>query len=178
MPVTVSHSYILLYKTNTCHNQSLKYGFIPDTYTDKDTRDMIHRSIKAPIMGTGIETCASSYVMIITINGHLGIWLAVHHSVTFLLVPTWYTNFLFIYTNYIKLNSSTCFECTPPIIRRSTTQIVHMQPLVLSLSAGDCSPSLVVAQDSHLQRVTIPEAGYVQFALLTSWWWAECAWNM
>jgi len=24
--------------------------------------------------------------------------------VTFLLLPTWYTNFLFIHTNYIKLN--------------------------------------------------------------------------
>jgi len=58
--------------------------------------------------------------------------------VTFLLIPTWYTNFLFIHTNYIRLNSSTCFERIPPIIRRSTTQIVHMWPLVSSLSAGDC----------------------------------------
>jgi len=33
-----------------------------------------------------------------------------------------------------------------------------------------CIPSLAVAQDSHLQRVTIPEAAYVQFASLTSWW--------
>jgi len=32
----------------------------------------------------------------------LDIWLAVHHSITFLLLPTWYTNFLFIYTNYIN----------------------------------------------------------------------------
>jgi len=32
---------------------------------------------------------------------------------------------LFIHTNYIKLNSSTCFERNPLIIRRSTTQIVH-----------------------------------------------------
>ena len=47
------------------------------------------------------------------------------------------TNFLFIHTNYIKLNSSTCFERNLPIIRRSTTQIVHMQPLVSSLSASD-----------------------------------------
>jgi len=31
------------------------------------------------------------------------IWLAVHHSITFLLLPTWYTNFLFIHINYIKL---------------------------------------------------------------------------
>ena len=64
------------------------------------------------------------------------IWLAVHH-ITFLLLPTWYTNFLFIHTNYIKLNSSTCFERNPLIIRRSTMQIVHMQPLVSSLSASD-----------------------------------------
>ena len=57
--------------------------------------------------------------------------------ITFLLLPTWYTNFLFIHTNYMKLNSSTCFERNPLIIRRSTTQIVHMQPLVSSLSASD-----------------------------------------
>ena len=30
------------------------------------------------------------------------------------------------------------------------------------------SPSSEVAQDGHLQRVTIPEAAYVQFASLTS----------
>jgi hypothetical protein len=29
-------------------------------------------------------------------------------------------------------------------------------------------PSLAVAQDGHLQRVTIPEAAYVQFTSLTS----------
>ena len=34
---------------------------------------------------------------------YLNIWLAVHHSITFLLLPTWYTNFLFIHINYIKL---------------------------------------------------------------------------
>jgi len=46
-----------------------------------------------------------------------------------------------------------------------------MQPLVSSLSAGDCpvhrlsrnsSSFLTGAQDSHLQRVTIAEAAYVQ----------------
>jgi hypothetical protein len=44
-----------------------------------------------------------------------------------------------------------------------------MQPLVSSLSAGDClvhrlreNSSLTGAQDSHLQRVTIPEAAYIQ----------------
>jgi len=47
------------------------------------------------------------------------------------------------------------------------TQIVHMQPLVSSLSASD-RPSLAVAQDCHLHRVTIPEAAHIQFASLTS----------
>jgi len=49
-----------------------------------------------------------------------------------------------------------------------------MQPLVSSLSASDRlvqplnKDSLAVAQDGHLQSVTIPETAYVQFALLTS----------
>jgi hypothetical protein len=69
------------------------------------------------------------------------------------------------------------FRANPLIIRRSTMLIVRMQPLVSSLAASDClvqplrkacSPSLAVAQDGHLQRVTIPEAAYVQFASLTS----------
>jgi len=44
-----------------------------------------------------------------------------------------------------------------------------MQPLVLSLSAGDCpvhrlrkSSFLTGAQDSNLKRVTIPEAACIQ----------------
>jgi len=55
---------------------------------------------------------------------------------------------------------------------------IYMQPLVSSLSAGDCtvhrlrknssfltrknSSFLTGAQYSHLQRVTIPEAAYIQ----------------
>jgi hypothetical protein len=46
------------------------------------------------------------------------IWLAVHHNITFLLLLALYTNFLFIHTNYIKLNFSTCFDGNPLIIRR------------------------------------------------------------
>jgi len=57
--------------------------------------------------------------------------------IAFLLLPNWHTNFLFIHTNYIKLNSSTCFERNPLIIRRSTKQILYMQSLVSSLSASD-----------------------------------------
>jgi len=48
--------------------------------------------------------------------------------------------------------------------------IVYMRSLVSSLSAGDClvhrlrkkSSFLTSAQDSHLQRVTIPETAYIQ----------------
>ena len=52
-----------------------------------------------------------------------GIWwryLNINIYFSYLLFPTWYTNRLFVYINYIKLDSSTCFERTPPIIRRST----------------------------------------------------------
>ena len=118
--------------------------------------------------GTVSSTMICNFHLILF--GCLDICLAVHRSITLLLLPAWYINFLFIHINYIKLNSSTCFERIPPIIRRFMTQVVHMQPLVSSLSAGDC---LV-----HLQRVTMPEAAYVQFASLTSCWWAECAQNM
>ena len=52
---------------------------------------------------------------------------------------------------------------------------IYMQPLVSSLSASDSLvqplrqiPALAVAQDGHMQRVTIPEAAYVQSASLTS----------
>jgi len=38
-----------------------------------------------------------------------------------------------------------------------------VQPLVSSLSAGDCLVhQLTGVQDSHLQRVTVPEATYTQ----------------
>jgi len=69
----------------------------------------------------------------------LDIWLAMHHSITFFYYYQLDTQISCSFTqNYIRLNSSTCFECIPPIIRRSTMQIVHMQPLVSSLCASDC----------------------------------------
>jgi len=48
-----------------------------------------------------------------------------------LLIPTWYTIF---YINYIKLNSSTCFEHHPLIFRRSMMLIVHVCSLWYSHS--------------------------------------------
>ena len=66
------------------------------------------------------------------------------------------------------LKSSTCFKRYSAHLQEVYVIIVHMQPLVSSLSGGDCLPHrlrknfLTGAQDSHLQRVTIPEAAYVQ----------------
>jgi len=77
---------------------------------------------------------------------------------------------ILIYLNIIHLlKSPTCFEHYPAHLQEVYVVIVYMQPLVLSLSAGDChvhqlkkSFFLTSAQDSHLQTVTIPEAAYIQ----------------
>jgi hypothetical protein len=68
------------------------------------------------------------------------------------------------------LKSSTCFERYPAHLQEVYVVTVYRQPLVLSLSAGDClvhrlrknCSFLTGAQDSHLQRVMIPEAAYIQ----------------
>ena len=67
------------------------------------------------------------------------------------------------------LKSSTCFEHYPAHLQEVYVVMVYMQPLVSSLSAGDCpvhrlrkSSFLTGAQDSHLQRVMILEAAYIQ----------------
>jgi len=77
---------------------------------------------------------------------------------------------ILIYLHIIHLlKSSKCFEHYPAHLQEVYVVIVYMKPLVLSLSAGDCpvhrlrkSSYLTGAQDSHLQRVTIPEATYIQ----------------
>jgi hypothetical protein len=70
-----------------------------------------------------------------------------------------------------SLKSSTCFEHYPAYLQEVYVVTVYMQPLVSSLSAGDCpvhrlrkkcSSFLPGAQDSHLQTVTILEAAYIQ----------------
>jgi hypothetical protein len=77
-------------------------------------------------------------------------------------------SYLFLYNTLIK-KSSTCFEHCPAHLQEVYVVIVYIQPLVSSLSAGDCpvhrvrkSSFLTGAQDSHLQRVKIPEAAYIQ----------------
>jgi len=64
------------------------------------------------------------------------------------------------------LNSSTCFEHYPAHLQEVYNVILYVQPLVSSLSAGDClvhwlRKNLTGAQDSHLQKVTIPEAAHI-----------------
>jgi hypothetical protein len=63
------------------------------------------------------------------------------------------------------LKSSTCCEDYTAHLQVVYVVIVYMQPLVSSLSAGDCSVHrlrknsfLTGEQDSHLQIVKIPEA--------------------
>jgi hypothetical protein len=57
------------------------------------------------------------------------------------------------------------FRALPAHLQEVYVVSVYMQPLVFSLSAGDClvhrTSFLTGAQDSHLQRVTIPEAAYI-----------------
>jgi len=67
------------------------------------------------------------------------------------------------------LKSFTCFEHYPAHRQEVYVVIVYMQLLVSSLSAGDRpvhrlrkSFFLTGAQDSHLQKVTMPEAAYIQ----------------
>ena len=69
-----------------------------------------------------------------------------------------------IYLHIIHLlKSSTCFKHYSSHHQEVYVVILHMQPLLLSLSAGDCLVHrLTGTQDSHLQTVTIPEAAYIQ----------------
>jgi hypothetical protein len=75
---------------------------------------------------------------------------------------------IYLHTRIIHLlKSSTCFEHYPAHLQEVYVVIVHIQPLVSSLFAGDCPVHRLRknfstgAQDRHLQRVTIPEAVYI-----------------
>ena len=61
------------------------------------------------------------------------------------------------------------FRAYPAHFQEVHFAIVNMRSLVSSLSVGDClvhrlrkGSFLTGAQDSHLQRVTTPEAAYIQ----------------
>jgi hypothetical protein len=63
---------------------------------------------------------------------------------------------LFTYNTFIKTPLHVS-SINPAHHQEVYVVIVYVQPLVSSLSTGDC-----IAQDSHLQRVTIPEAARIQ----------------
>jgi len=95
-------------------------------------------------------------------------WLTVHRSIT--LFDLQLDEKILIYLHIIHLlKSSTCFEHYPAHLQEVYVVIVYMQPLISSLSAGDClvhrlrnNSFLTGVQDCHLQRVAIPEAAYIQ----------------
>jgi len=83
------------------------------------------------------------------------------HSVPWLISSLMQKNLIYVRIMYL-LKSSTCFEHYPAHPQEVYVVNVYMQPLVSSLSAGDCLVHrLTGEQDSHLQRVTIPEAAYI-----------------
>ena len=71
---------------------------------------------------------------------------------------------ILIYLHIIHLlKSCTCFEHYPAHLQEVYVIIVYMQPLVSSLSAGDCLVHrLRKNRCTRHHRVTIPEAAYIQ----------------
>jgi hypothetical protein len=88
------------------------------------------------------------------------------YNLTFYLQINAQNSCLFTYNTFIKILYM--FRALPCSSSGGLyVVIVYMQPLVSSLSAGDClahrlSSFLTGAQDSHLQTVTILEAVYIQ----------------
>ena len=97
---------------------------------------------------------------------YLDDWLTVYRSITLVNLQLDEQILNYLYIIYL-LKFSTCFEHCPVHLQEVYIVIVYMQPLVSLLSAGDCPvhrlrKNLPGAQESHLQRVTIPEAAYIQ----------------
>ena len=99
---------------------------------------------------------------------HLDNRLTVHCSITLVdLQLDAQNSCLFTYNTFIKILYM--FEHYPAHLQEVYFVIVYVQPLVSSLSAGDYpvhrlrkSFILTGAQDTHLQRVTIPEAACIE----------------
>ena len=102
-------------------------------------------------------------------HDNLDNWLTVHRSISIVNFQLDAQILIYLYIIHL-LKSSTCFEHHPAHLQEVYVVIVYMQPLVSSLSAGDCPVHrlrknrsfLTGAEDSHLQRVTLPEAAYIQ----------------
>ena len=93
-------------------------------------------------------------------------WLTVYWLISNLMHKVLIYLHIYLYIIHL-LKSSTCFEHYPAHLQEVYVVIVYMQFLLSSLSTGDClvhrlSSFLTGAQDSHLQRVSIPGAAYIQ----------------
>ena len=89
------------------------------------------------------------------IESYLDDWLTVHHSLVDLQLDT-QNSCLFIYNTFIKILYM--FRALPCLSSGGLRlNCIYMQPLVSSLSAGDCPLHRL-----RKQRVTKPEAAYIQ----------------
>jgi len=94
-------------------------------------------------------------------NVNLDILLAVHHSITFFIITNLIHKFLVHSHKLHKIKFLYMF-------RAHSAHYQEVHDANCAAAKEGFSPSLAVAQDSPLQRVTIPEATYVQFASWTS----------
>ena len=70
-------------------------------------------------------------------TGGLDVWLTVHRSLTLVNFQLDAQILIYLCIRHL-LKSSTCFEHYPANLQQVYVVIVYMQPLVSSLSAGDC----------------------------------------
>ena len=115
--------------------------------------------------------CSSSFTKHFMVQCHI---IYVHafkqHSFQSWLISNLMHKILIYFYIIHLLKFSTYFEHYPALIQEVYVVIVYIQPLVPSLSAGDCPVHRLRknfsfstgAQDSHLQTATIPEAAYIQ----------------
>jgi len=68
---------------------------------------------------------------------YLDDWLTVHHSITFFISNLMHKILVYLHIIHL-LKSSACFEHYLAHLQEVYVVIVYMQPLVSSLSEGDC----------------------------------------
>ena len=112
-----------------------------------------------------LEVRPVKLIPVFTSSNILDDWLTVYRSITLVNFQLDAQNsYLFIYNTFVKILYM--FRALP--CSSSGRLILSMQPLVLSLFAGDCPVHrlrkffLNRCKGSHLRRVTIPEAAYIQ----------------
>jgi hypothetical protein len=101
------------------------------------------------------------YLLTATTNDHLDDWLTVHHSITLVdLQLDAQNSCLFTYNKFIKILYM--FRALPCSYSGGIRRNCIYAASGIIISAHSTSSFLTGAQDSHLQRMTIPEAAYIQ----------------